>query len=216
MLRGLRRFFGFDSAEEDELEPALTLSSGPQSGAFRVGEKLSIKGEIVGEGDFELAGRFEGIVNVNGRVTVGERAEVDADISCVQHRRRGQGPRQPQRYRAGGDPPAGGPDREPQERKLRGGRWRARQGRDRRGSRQRTDRGRGRSSHEDRAGGIAGVLAWAPAWAGRAGLRERQPDDRRALERGADGVDRAPGWSRSPRTRWSRSRATRFACGTGA
>ena len=72
MLRGLRRFFGFDSAEEDELEPSLTTltpgSSGPPSGAFRVGEKLSIKGEIVGEGDLELAGRFEGIVSVNGRV----------------------------------------------------------------------------------------------------------------------------------------------------
>ena len=48
----------------------------------RAGEKLSIKGEIVGEGDLELAGRFEGIVNVNGRVFVGERAEVDADISA--------------------------------------------------------------------------------------------------------------------------------------
>ena len=89
MLRGLRRFFGFDSAEEDELEPSLTTltsgspgSSGPPSGAFRVGEKLSIKGEIVGEGDLELAGRFEGIVSVNGRVYVGERAEVDADISA--------------------------------------------------------------------------------------------------------------------------------------
>ena len=56
MLSGLRRFFGFDSGEEDELEPSLTttLSSGSQPGAFRVGEKLSIKGEIVGEGDLEL------------------------------------------------------------------------------------------------------------------------------------------------------------------
>ena len=84
MLRGLRRFFGFDSIEEDELEPSslTALPSGVPSGAFRVGEKLSIKGEIVGEGDLELAGRFEGIVSVNGRVFVGERAEVDADISA--------------------------------------------------------------------------------------------------------------------------------------
>ena len=83
MFRGLRRFFGFDSAEEEETDMSLTtFSSGSQSGAFRVGEKLSIKGEIVGEGDLELAGRFEGIVNVNGRVIVGERAEVDADISA--------------------------------------------------------------------------------------------------------------------------------------
>jgi cytoskeletal protein CcmA (bactofilin family) len=82
VLSGLRRFFGFDSSEDEEPEEALALASGPQSGAFRVGEKLSIKGEIVGEGDLELAGRFEGIVNVNGRVVVGERAEVDADISA--------------------------------------------------------------------------------------------------------------------------------------
>ena len=84
MLRGLRRFFGFDSGEDEELDSGLVLSSasGSHSGAFRVGEKLSIKGEIVGEGDLELAGRFEGIVNVNGRVVVGERAEVDADISA--------------------------------------------------------------------------------------------------------------------------------------
>jgi cytoskeletal protein CcmA (bactofilin family) len=78
----LRRFFGFDSGEYEEPETPVALSSSSLSGAFRVGEKLSIKGEIVGEGDLELAGRFEGIVNVNGRVVVGERAEVDADISA--------------------------------------------------------------------------------------------------------------------------------------
>lgn len=82
MFRGLRRFFGFDAGEDEEPEDTLTLPPGPKSAAFRVGEKLSIKGEIVGEGDLELAGRFEGIINVNGRVLVGERAEVDADISA--------------------------------------------------------------------------------------------------------------------------------------
>ena len=82
MLSGLRRFFGFDAGDDEEPGTALTLSSTSQSGAFRVGEKLSIKGEIVGEGDLELAGRFEGIINVNGRVLVGDRAEVDADISA--------------------------------------------------------------------------------------------------------------------------------------
>jgi cytoskeletal protein CcmA (bactofilin family) len=78
----LRRFFGFDSGDYEEPEAPVMPPSGSVSGAFRVGEKLSIKGEIVGEGDLELAGRFEGIVNVNGRVVVGERAEVDADISA--------------------------------------------------------------------------------------------------------------------------------------
>jgi len=82
VLSGLRRFFGFDSGEYEEPEAPTALSASSLPGAFRVGEKLSIKGEIVGEGDLELAGRFEGIVNVNGRVVVGERAEVDADISA--------------------------------------------------------------------------------------------------------------------------------------
>jgi cytoskeletal protein CcmA (bactofilin family) len=84
VFRGLRRFFGFDASEEEDDEPEaiMTLSSGSQAGAFRVGEKLSIKGEIVGEGDLELAGRFEGTIKVNGRVVVAERAEVDADVSA--------------------------------------------------------------------------------------------------------------------------------------
>jgi cytoskeletal protein CcmA (bactofilin family) len=47
-----------------------------------VGEKLSIKGEISGEGDLDLAGRFEGVVNVQGIVVIGDRAEVDADITA--------------------------------------------------------------------------------------------------------------------------------------
>ncbi len=82
MLSGLRRFFGFDASEDYEPELTAPVLLGPQAGAFRIGEKLSIKGEVVGEGDLELAGRFEGIINVNGRVVVGERAEVDADITA--------------------------------------------------------------------------------------------------------------------------------------
>ncbi len=41
-----------------------------------VGDKLAIKGEIVGEEDVELAGRFEGVVVIR------ERAEVDAAITA--------------------------------------------------------------------------------------------------------------------------------------
>jgi cytoskeletal protein CcmA (bactofilin family) len=82
VLSGLRRFFGFDTGDDEEPGVALTQPSAVQSAAFRIGEKLSIKGEIVGEGDLELAGRFEGVINVNGRVLVGDRAEVDADITA--------------------------------------------------------------------------------------------------------------------------------------
>jgi cytoskeletal protein CcmA (bactofilin family) len=82
LLRGLRRFFGFDAGDDEEPitdsfhQPAL------HSTAFRVGEKLSIKGEIAGEGDLELAGRFEGVVHLQGTVVIGDRAEVDADITA--------------------------------------------------------------------------------------------------------------------------------------
>ncbi len=84
MLTAVRRFFGFDAGDDEEPGAAAVSGLVPtgHAGAFRIGEKLSIKGEIVGEGDLELAGRFEGIINVNGRVIVGERAEVDADISA--------------------------------------------------------------------------------------------------------------------------------------
>ncbi len=82
MLKGIQRFFGFDPGEDDDLSsaprhPALSPT------AFRVGDKLAIKGEIAGEGDLELAGRFEGVINVHGTVLVGDHAEVDADITAT-------------------------------------------------------------------------------------------------------------------------------------
>ena len=80
-MKAIQRFFGFDGGSDEE--PASTsLRYSLPSTAFRVGEKLSIKGEIAGEGDLELAGRFEGVVNVQGTVVIGDRAEVDADITA--------------------------------------------------------------------------------------------------------------------------------------
>jgi cytoskeletal protein CcmA (bactofilin family) len=85
VLQAIQRFFGFEPIEDPDPSERLAGSAqAPTTGAaFRVGEKLSIKGEIVGEGDLDLAGRFEGVIHVNGRVVVGERAEVDADISAA-------------------------------------------------------------------------------------------------------------------------------------
>ena len=80
-MRAIQRFFGFDGGSDEEPE-ATSLRHSLPSTAFRVGEKLSIKGEIAGEGDLELAGRFEGVVNVQGTVVIGDRAEVDADITA--------------------------------------------------------------------------------------------------------------------------------------
>jgi len=81
VFEAIRGFFGFGSGDESELS-APTARARTPSTAFRIGEKLSIKGEIVGEGDLELAGRFEGTIHVQGTVVVGDRAEVDADITA--------------------------------------------------------------------------------------------------------------------------------------
>jgi cytoskeletal protein CcmA (bactofilin family) len=88
VFASIRRFFGFDSGVDDDVSDLLPHPPGGRSpassgAAFRIGEKLSIKGEIEGEGDLELAGRFEGLIHVSGRVVVGDRADVDADISAT-------------------------------------------------------------------------------------------------------------------------------------
>jgi hypothetical protein len=76
VLRALRRFFGFDAGEEEDPGIAMTLASGPQSGAFRVGEKLSIKGEIVGvdadisASNIVVGGKVRGNLNATGRVEI--------------------------------------------------------------------------------------------------------------------------------------------------
>lgn len=82
LFKGIQRFFGFDPGELEESPDGPIRPVSPPSTAFRIGEKLSIKGEVAGEGDLELAGRFEGVINVSGRVVVGDRAEVDADITA--------------------------------------------------------------------------------------------------------------------------------------
>lgn len=48
-----------------------------------VGARLSFRGELSGEGDFQIAGKFEGDINVTGRVDVSEGAEVDANINAL-------------------------------------------------------------------------------------------------------------------------------------
>jgi cytoskeletal protein CcmA (bactofilin family) len=88
VLRAIQRFFGFDAGGvDDDYEEPIASTTAPvrpalPSTAFRVGEKLVIKGEIVGEGDLDLAGRFEGVINVQGTVVIGDRAEADADITA--------------------------------------------------------------------------------------------------------------------------------------
>src|SRR5262245_58199954 len=48
-----------------------------------IGGRLMFRGEVSGEGDFRILGKFEGEINVTGRVYVGEGAEVDANINAA-------------------------------------------------------------------------------------------------------------------------------------
>jgi len=51
--------------------------------ASAMGAGLSFRGEVAGEGDFSIAGKFEGDINVTGRVLVSDGAHVEANISAL-------------------------------------------------------------------------------------------------------------------------------------
>lgn len=81
------RYLGLSGAADPE-EPT------PDSGARRrevgrngqasaMGAGLSFRGEVAGEGDFSIAGKFEGDINVTGRVLVSDGALVEANISAL-------------------------------------------------------------------------------------------------------------------------------------
>ena len=48
-----------------------------------MGAGLSFRGDVSGDGDFHVAGKFEGEINVTGRVLVADGAQVDANISAL-------------------------------------------------------------------------------------------------------------------------------------
>lgn len=76
------RYLGLTGEELDPLtgEPALPREARTETAS--VGAGLSFRGEVAGEGDFHISGRFEGDINVTGRVLVGEGADVDANINA--------------------------------------------------------------------------------------------------------------------------------------
>ncbi len=75
----------------DEESPAHTAGDGAagRRDAGRTGQGsvigagLSFRGEVSGEGDFHVAGKFEGDINVTGRVLVADGAQVDANINAL-------------------------------------------------------------------------------------------------------------------------------------
>jgi cytoskeletal protein CcmA (bactofilin family) len=80
------RFLGFAGSPE-EAAPR-SVGSAPvgtplDPGRAVLGSGLSLRGEITGEGDFHIYGRFEGEIDVSGRVLVSEAAQVDANINAA-------------------------------------------------------------------------------------------------------------------------------------
>lgn len=85
----MRSAFGYlglsgGAAEPEAAEAPLRrveLAS-PPAGAM-IGSRLSFRGELGGEGDFQILGKFEGEIKVTGRVLVAEGAQVDANIDAA-------------------------------------------------------------------------------------------------------------------------------------
>ena len=64
--------------------PVIPAQSGPaDAGRAVLGAGMTLRGEISGEGDFHIYGRFEGEIDVSGRVLVAEAAQVDANINAA-------------------------------------------------------------------------------------------------------------------------------------
>ena len=75
---GLKGAGGEGSAER---ATRATLRSLPGAAASASG--LVLRGEVSGEGDFQILGKFEGEINVTGKVFVAEGAQVDANINAA-------------------------------------------------------------------------------------------------------------------------------------
>ena len=76
------RYLGLTGGEGDSATADLAAHREARGERTAVGAGLSFRGELSGEGDFHIAGRFEGEINVTGRVLVGEGADVDANINA--------------------------------------------------------------------------------------------------------------------------------------
>lgn len=77
------RYLGLASGSETEpTRVGLPQLRESRDGAT-LGARLSFRGEVSGEGDFHIGGRFEGEIAVTGRVVVADGAEVDANISAL-------------------------------------------------------------------------------------------------------------------------------------
>ena len=79
------RYLGLGgTADGERIDPLPSRhAGGGELGGAVVGARLTFRGEVSGEGDFHIGGKFEGDINVTGRVIVTEGAEVDANINAL-------------------------------------------------------------------------------------------------------------------------------------
>jgi cytoskeletal protein CcmA (bactofilin family) len=77
------RYLGLSSRVEGESQPERATSLRESRDGALLGARLIFRGEVSGEGDFHIGGRFEGDITVTGRVVVANGAEVDANISAL-------------------------------------------------------------------------------------------------------------------------------------
>jgi cytoskeletal protein CcmA (bactofilin family) len=85
-IGGVWRFLGFAGSPEETAPRSIgsaALTAPLDPGRAVLGSGLALRGEITGEGDFHIYGRFEGEIDVSGRVVVSETAQVDANINAA-------------------------------------------------------------------------------------------------------------------------------------
>ena len=78
------RYLGLGADTDERVDGRATAGARRAAGEGAVmGPRLAFRGDVSGEGDFHVAGTFEGEINVTGRVFVTEGARVDANINAL-------------------------------------------------------------------------------------------------------------------------------------
>ena len=84
VMRSALGYFGLiGAAGEGHSERAVLAAPRNLPGVAGIASRLVLRGEVSGEGDFQIFGKFEGEINVSGKVFVVEGAEVDANINAA-------------------------------------------------------------------------------------------------------------------------------------
>ena len=89
-MRTALGYFGLNGSEASPHAGGVERAATPARGARTttpegpgIGSRLVLRGEVSGEGDFHVLGKFEGEINVTGKVFVAEGAQVDANINAA-------------------------------------------------------------------------------------------------------------------------------------